>query len=62
MIKLTYVGLNKLSKFIRVQKDKLSILSRSNVVYKINCKDCNASYVGQTKRLLKTRINEHHNH
>jgi len=29
------------------------------VVYKINCSDCEASYVEQIKRSLKTRINEH---
>ncbi|KAL6253982.1 hypothetical protein P5V15_015836 [Pogonomyrmex californicus] len=29
------------------------------VVYEISCKDCDATYIGQTKRLLKTRINEH---
>jgi len=33
-----------------------------NVVYKLNCVDCNASYVGQTCRLLKTRIAEHRNY
>jgi len=33
-----------------------------NVVYKINCKDCDASYVGQTGRQLKTRISEYKNH
>lgn len=32
------------------------------MVYKIPCGDCDASYVGQTKRLLKTRISEHRNH
>jgi len=31
----------------------------NNVVYKISCNNCNASYVDQTKRQLKTRINEH---
>ena len=31
------------------------------VVYKINCKDCDASYVGQTGRQLRTRIAEHRN-
>jgi len=33
-----------------------------NVVYKMNCKDYNASYVGQTNRLLNTQIAEHKNH
>ena len=32
-----------------------------NVVYKINCKDCAACYIGQTKRHLEKRIKEHRN-
>jgi len=28
-------------------------------VYKIICKDCEATYIGQTKRQLGTRIQEH---
>ncbi|XP_011860757.1 PREDICTED: uncharacterized protein LOC105557945 [Vollenhovia emeryi] len=36
-------------------------MCKSNVVYKINCNNCDASYVGQTKRKLKTRIKEHIN-
>ncbi|EZA52372.1 hypothetical protein X777_08770, partial [Ooceraea biroi] len=31
-------------------------------VYKIDCKNCNAIYVGQTSRHLKTRLLEHKNH
>jgi len=34
-------------------------MHRSNVVYKISCNECDATYVDQTKRQLKTRIKEH---
>ncbi|XP_018308772.1 uncharacterized protein [Mycetomoellerius zeteki] len=40
-------------------KDQLDPLFNQNVVYKISCDDCEASYVGQTKRQLKTRLHEH---
>ena len=32
---------------------------KKNVVYKISCKQCEVSYVGQTKRTLATRVKEH---
>jgi len=54
-------GLNKLSNIVRVQKDYIEHSHRNNVVYKINCKDCEASYVGQTKRQIRTRMKEHYN-
>jgi len=53
--------LNSLGRFIKVHKDTNNLHSNNNVVYKISCKDCDASYVGQTKRQLKTRIKEHCN-
>ena len=40
-------------------KDPLPVLLRSGVVYRIPCKDCNTSYVGQTLRTLDRRIKEH---
>jgi len=54
-----YRILNNLGKFIRVHKDTNQFLNNNNVVYKIFCNDCNASYVGQTKRQLNTRMKEH---
>jgi len=60
--KLAFFGINRLNKFIKVHKDPLPRLSRSNVVYKINCLHCDCSYVGQTRRLLKHRIEEHKSH
>jgi len=58
-LKLAFSTSNSLSKFIKTGKDPLDHFSCCNVVYQINCRDCEASYVGQTKRPLKTRINEH---
>jgi len=60
--KLAFCCYNKLNKFIRVHKDALSLFSRSNVVYRINCLNCDASYVGQTKRALNMTISQHRNH
>ena len=39
-------------------KDKPKILNKSNVVYKLCC-SCGASYIGQTRRNLTTRLKEH---
>lgn len=58
--KVSFFNLNKINSFIKAHKDPLPDYKRKNVVYKIKCKNCNASYVGQTKRQLDTRIKEHH--
>lgn len=40
-------------------KDKIQLLDRSNLVYKINCLNCNLSYIGHTSQLLKQRVSLH---
>ena len=60
-IRISFYNFNKLRKFIKVHKDPLPHEKKSNV-YKIYCKDCDASYVKQTGRQLKTRIVKHRNH
>lgn len=40
-------------------KDKVEINQRSNVIYKIPCGDCEASYVGMTSCRLKDRVSGH---
>ncbi|KYN16344.1 hypothetical protein ALC57_11400, partial [Trachymyrmex cornetzi] len=57
--KLAFTIPNTLKGLIRRGKDKLDIFSNNNVVYKIDCENCDACYVGQTKRRLGTRIKEH---
>ena len=32
---------------------------KSNVVYKLNCGGCNATYIGETTRHFTTRVTEH---
>ncbi|XP_018337091.1 PREDICTED: uncharacterized protein LOC108745430 [Trachymyrmex septentrionalis] len=61
-IRVAFHSPNKMDKYIRVQKDTCPRTSKSNVVYKILCNNCDASYVEQTGRQLKTRIAEHRNH
>ena len=40
-------------------KNKRKNQEQSDVVYKLNCNDCNACYVGETGRQLKERRAEH---
>ncbi|EZA62075.1 hypothetical protein X777_06969, partial [Ooceraea biroi] len=50
---------NKLNCIISLGKDVLMKSINMGVVYKINCVNCDACYIGQTKRQLGKRINEH---
>ena len=48
-----------LRRILSHSKDCISDDDKSSVVYKINCCDCDASYVGETGRALKTQMSEH---
>ncbi|XP_071637535.1 uncharacterized protein [Temnothorax longispinosus] len=65
---LSNIGLNtvytvpkRLDVLIKRGKDRLDKDHSTEVVYRIKCNDCNASYIGQTKRFLQTRVKEHFN-
>lgn len=58
---LGYRCLNKLNRIVKIQKDSILHFDNNNTVYRLTCKNCDASYVDQSKRRLKTRIKEHCN-
>ncbi|RLU19060.1 hypothetical protein DMN91_009418 [Ooceraea biroi] len=59
--KVAYSVYKKLDMFIKRGKDKLLKKDKTGVVYRIKCMECEACYIGQTKRQLETRIKEHKN-
>lgn len=60
-IKVAFKNDNTLKKIYTNTKDKTPDHSKSNVIYKIPCKNCNKCYIGQTRRYLETRLKEHKN-
>jgi len=59
-IKISFKNENTIKKiFFTSIKDKTPLLWRSNVIYRIPCENCNKSYIGQTGRYLKKRLDEH---
>lgn len=49
----------KFDNMIKLGKDKYKKEEISNIVYKINCKDCESTYIGQSGRKLQIRVDEH---
>lgn len=58
-IKLINKTCNKFSDIIRLGKDRLDPMDKRHVVYKLDCNECNSTYIGQTYRLLKKRMYNH---
>jgi len=59
IVEVRYTVPKKLDTLIKSGKDKLDLQRVTEIVYKINCKNCDRAYIGQTKRHLGTRIKEH---
>ena len=49
---------SKFDRFIILGKNPYEIREHKNVVYKVSC-NCGKCYVGQTKRPLKIRLDNH---
>ena len=60
-VKLAHKPSNTIKSQICHMKDRREKLDKSNVIYHIKCKDCNASYIGETGKELNKRITEHQN-
>ena len=60
-VDVLYTVPKKLDTLIKRGKDRIDNLKRTDVVYKIECANCDSTYIGQTKRHLETRIKEHRN-
>jgi len=61
MIDVCFTIPKKLDMVIRKGKDRIDAKRVTDVVYKIDCVNCEMTYIGQTKRHIATRINEHKN-
>ena len=46
---------------IKLGKDSTNKWEQTNILYKFNCKNCPATYIDESKRALRVRINEHKN-
>jgi hypothetical protein len=58
-LEIIYTIPKRLNILIKKGKDRIDTNQKTDVVYMIECNDCDATYTGQTKRQLATRVNEH---
>ena len=48
-----------LRKLLCKPKDRVATEDKNNIVYEIDCSNCQAVYFGESKRSLKSRSDEH---
>jgi len=58
-LKIAFKPKNQLRKHYTQLKDDIKKEEKSAVIYKVDCEDCGKSYIGQTCRKLKDRMNDH---
>ena len=58
-VRVCYRPAMTLRQMISKPKDRVPSIQKSGVVYKIPCASCPASYIGQTGRKLRQRLDEH---
>ena len=58
-IRVAHKPITTLRQLLTNIKDRDEPRNRQGAVYKINCSDCHASYIGETGRNLTTRLTEH---
>ena len=58
-IKTTFYTSTALRSLLSKPKDPTRKEDRNNVIYQLDCKHCETVYVGETKRTLNIRTNEH---
>ena len=58
-IRSTFYTEKALRKLLCKPKDRVATEDKNNIVYKIDCSNCQAVYFGESKRSLKSRSDEH---
>ena len=58
-VKVAHQPTRKLRNDLCRLKDRRPVEERAGVVYKLDCADCNAKYVGETGRQVRDRMTEH---
>ena len=54
----TFYTENNFRKLVSKPKDRVATEDKNNIVYKIDCSNCEAVYFSESKRSLKSRVDE----
>ena len=58
-VRSTFYTENTLRKLLCKPKDRVATEGKNNIVYEIDCSNCEAVYFGKSKQSLKSRSDEH---